>query len=131
MKNHFKVNILSLVLLILIASITSLWAGNPGKSAMNCIKTSQSGSKFTFKNTCNYNIFVVWCGDLKYSKKRCGDGKGGRYYTHSNNIKPFDNRSADIEGKINFAACKGQIGFGRKGFIDYPNGSYKCTKTGS
>jgi len=127
MNKKVRVKISRVILLFFISFSLNLFAGNPGESAINCVSTSQKADNFTFKNNCGYKIFVLWCGDLKYSKKKCGDGKG--YYTQSQNIGAYDSDTTYVKGHIKYAACKGTIGFGRKGFKDYPNGSYICTKT--
>lgn len=116
---------------------SNLYAGNPGKSAMNCISTSTNSSKYdnlVFKNRCSYQVFVVWCGDLKWSKKGCGDGPKNSYYTQSANIEAYGRKSTTLQrgGRYSYAACKGKIGFGTKG-IKHParsNGRFTCTRTG-
>lgn len=116
---------------------TSMYAGNPGKSAMNCISTSTNSNKYDnliFKNRCSYQVFVVWCGDLRSSKKGCGDGPRNTYYTQSANIEAYGRKTTSLKnrGRYMYAACKGKIGFGSNG-IKHPanrNGRYTCTKTG-
>lgn len=121
------------VISLLILTI-NLYAGNPGQSAMNCIDASTNGSKLTFRNTCDYKIFVVWCGDLKYSKKMCRDGKKNTFYTSSRNLAPFASYSTTLKdnGSYKYAGCKGGIGFGSKGIVhnNSNNGRFNCTKTG-
>ncbi len=113
------------------------WAGNPGKDAIDCITAStnsKSTSNLVFENRCGYKVFVVWCGELKWSKKRCGDGPRNTYYTQSANIKPYGKKYTTLKrrGGYSYAACQGSIGFGSKGIV-HPasrNGSYRCVKTG-
>ncbi|MDP3826519.1 MAG: hypothetical protein Q8Q74_08210, partial [Polaromonas sp.] len=47
-------------------------AGNPGRSAMDCVSASRDKQDIVFRNSCDYKVFVVWCGEQKYTKKRCG-----------------------------------------------------------
>lgn len=113
----------------------NLYAGNPGKSAMNCVSAhtnSKNSNNLVFKNQCSYQVFVVWCGDLKYSKKECGDGPKNTYYTQSANISGYDETSTSLKkgGSYSYAACKGKISFGSKG-IKHPsenNGRFRCKK---
>ena len=110
-------------------------AGNPGEVATNCILDSSEASgssvKLTFKNRCHYKVFVVWCGDMKYSDKQCGTGKN--YYTHSANIDALSSASTTIKpkGRYSYAACKGGIGSGSKGIehLSEWQGRFTCTKT--
>lgn len=37
---------------------------------MRCVSVSREKEDLGFTNTCNMQIFVVWCGNLKYSKKQ-------------------------------------------------------------
>jgi len=147
MQNHLYLfiylkrdNMKNIVLIIaLLIAGTSCYAGNPGKSALYCVNAttnSKSSGNLIFTNNCNHKVFVVWCGDLKWSKKTCGDGKNNSFYTHSANIAPgakHDTTLKDYPASYKYAACKGQIGFGSKGIIHKAssNGSYTCTKTGS
>jgi hypothetical protein len=115
---------------------TIIYAGNPGINAMECVKAStNSKNKLTFKNSCDYKVFVVWCGNLKYSKKTCGKGKKDSFYTHSRNLAPYKDYSTTLKNNANYkyAVCKGGIGFGSKGIVHKANdnGKFTCTKTGS
>ena len=118
-----------------IATSSYSYAKNPGTSAMNCVSVSTNGQKYDnliFKNNCSTKIFVVWCGDLRSSKKECGDGYKGTFYTHSKNIAANSKRTTTLNGggSYRYAACIGRIGFGSKG-ITHPsngNGSFTCTK---
>jgi hypothetical protein len=102
-------------------------AGNPGRSAMECVTPSRDKGDVVFHNQCDYKIFVVWCGDLKYSKKRCGDGPAGSsFYTHSNNIAPGGTMHAWGVGDYKFAACEGGIAFDKAPIQDQPDGSFAC-----
>ncbi|MFO6424826.1 hypothetical protein [Motilimonas sp. KMU-193] len=124
-------------LLTLAFPVASVHAGNPGKSAMECIKVltnAQSMDNLVFENHCNHEVFVVWCGELKYSKKKCGEGSKNSFYTHSVNIEANKQASTTIksQGSFRYAACIGGIGFGSKG-IDHPataGGHFTCTATG-
>jgi hypothetical protein len=102
-------------------------SGNSGQSAMECVSPSRDKGDVVFKNTCNYKIFVVWCGEQKYTKKRCGDGpQGNSYYTHSDNVGPgADKRVSGIQ-EYKYAACEGSIGFGKSEIKDSPDGSFRC-----
>jgi hypothetical protein len=100
---------------------------NTGRSAMDCVSAQREGSDVAFHNRCAGQVFVVWCGDLKYSKKRCGDGPAGNsYYTHSTNVKPGDKGYARGVGDYRFAACEGSIAFGKDEIRDQPDGSFVC-----
>lgn len=100
---------------------------NTGKSAMQCVSVSQKGDDVEFRNTCDKQIFVVWCGDLKYTKQKCGDGpKGNSYYTHSNNIQAGAAISTSVSGQYHYAACEGGIAFGKDEIQDRPDGSFTC-----
>jgi hypothetical protein len=126
-------NITIVSILLMLFSVNTQAGGNPGEDAMRCINASANGDRIKFKNNCGYKVFVVWCGKLKYSKKRCGDGPRNSYYTNSNNIDAYGSTSASISGNYSYAACKGGISFGNKG-IDADaddDGSYICKRTGS
>lgn len=117
---------------------TDVQAGNPGRSAMNCISASTNSEEYNnlvFNNQCGYKVFVVWCGDLKWSKKKCGDGPKSSYFTKSVNIDAYGKQTTTLNkgGTYQYAACEGTIGFGSHG-IEHPasdGGSFRCTRTGS
>lgn len=133
MKRYLAV--ISVAISFLLASM-NVQAGNPGESASRCIDAStnsRSSNNLIFKNRCGYQVFVVWCGDLKYSKKDCRDGPNNSYYTQSANIKAYGEKTTTLErgGSYHYASCKGKIGFGSKG-IEHSasnNGRYRCTRT--
>ncbi|TFZ03743.1 hypothetical protein [Ramlibacter humi] len=102
-------------------------ANNTGRSAMQCVDARREGGDVAFTNRCNVQVFVVWCGDMKYSKKRCGDGpQGNSYYTHSTNVKPGEKSYARAIGEYRYAACEGGIAFGKDEIRDRPDGSFTC-----
>lgn len=102
-------------------------SANSGRSAMACVTASRDGADIVFSNTCMTKVFVVWCGELKYSKQRCGDGPAGNaYYTHSNNIPLGGVVRAMGVGTYQYAACEGGIAFGKDGIQDQPDGSFAC-----
>ncbi|GAA0831181.1 MULTISPECIES: hypothetical protein [Marinomonas] len=110
-------------------------AANPGQSAERCLDVSTNSNRshnLIFKNRCSYQIFVVWCGDLKYSKKECGDGPRNTYYTQSANIRAYGEKATTLKsrGTYEYASCKGKIGFDSKGIEHsaYNNGRYRCTR---
>lgn len=106
--------------------------GNPGKSAMDCVSASREGKDVKFSNSCGHKVFVVWCGDMQYSKSRCGDGpKGNSFYTHSNNISPNSSIYARAIGEYRYAACVGGIAFGKSGIQDRPDGTFACLPSGA
>lgn len=79
----------------------------------------------------------MWCGDLMWSKKRCGDGPKSTYYTQSANIKAYGEITTTLKpcgsSTYSYVACEDGIGFGSKG-IEYPlhdGGIFRCTRTGS
>ncbi len=115
---------------LLLALSVNAQARNPGESAQRCVSaSSDSKGKVTFENNCGEKVFVLWCGDLKYSKQRCGDGPKGGFYTHSNNIPAGGEVTTVVNGRYRYAACKGGISFGNDGeYDDNPDGSYRCLK---
>ena len=120
-----------LAVLVLAAGFSaSAHARNPGESAQSCVRAeSGRNGDVTFSNTCSEKIFVLWCGDQKFTKKRCGDGPRGGFYTHSDNIEPGGETPAHMRegGSYKYAACKGSISFGNDGeYKDSPNGQYRC-----
>ncbi|MES3020696.1 MAG: hypothetical protein V4857_03825 [Pseudomonadota bacterium] len=102
-------------------------AKNPGEGAQSCVNASSSGGKVTFTNNCGVKVFVLWCGDLSYSKKKCGDGPKGGHYTQSANIDVGDESVATVKGHYEYNACKGSIGFGNDGYYeDSSSGAVRC-----
>ena len=102
-------------------------ARNPGRNAMECVDARRQQGDIAFHNRCAHKIFVVWCGEMKYSKKRCGDGpSGNRFYTHSTNIGPGETQFARGIGSFRYAACEGGIAFGKDEIRDEPDGSFTC-----
>lgn len=100
---------------------------NTGREAMRCVSVVREKEDLAFNNTCNIQIFVVWCGDLKYSNKHCGDGPAGNsYYTHSINVMPNDKQYARGVGEYHYAACEGGISFGKDEIQDRPDGTFTC-----
>ncbi len=117
----------SLVLAGMLAFGTSAYAGNPGQSANNCTRAESSGGTISFINECGEIVFVIWCGDLQYTRKRCGDGPGGGYYTHSRNIGAGGSYSVNgVEGNLSWGSCLGGISFGHDKYTDTSSGSYEC-----
>ena len=124
--------ICALGLLLAFFSTGALSSGNPGRSAMECVSTSRDKEDIVFSNKCDYKIFVVWCGEMKYTKKRCGDGPhGNSFYTQSNNIESGGSIRASSIQEYRYAACEGGIGFGKSEIKDSPDGSFKCIASGS
>ena len=104
--------------------------GAAPRGAQECVDVNKgAGGRITFTNTCDEKIFIVWCGDLKYSKQRCGNGPKGGFYTHSNNFAPGQSHDAVFDGRFSYGACKGGISFGNDGeYIDNPSGGIQCLK---
>jgi hypothetical protein len=117
-------------MLLLALSFGAHAARNPGESAQECVDvTKGAAGKVSFTNTCGEKIFVIWCGDLKYSKQRCGNGPKGGFYTHSANLAPGQSNDVAFDGRFSYAACKGGISFGNDGeYLDTPSGGIQCLK---
>ena len=118
------------MILLLALSFGAHAARNPGESAQECVDVSKGAAgKVTFSNSCGEKIFVIYCGDLKYSKQRCGNGPKGGFYTHSANLAPGQTNDAVFDGRFSYAACKGGISFGNDGeYIDNPSGGIQCLR---
>lgn len=100
-----------------------------GEKAEECVQTrfSESGNVYYWTNICDYRISILWCGDLEFSDKRCGDGgDGDGFFTRSSVLDPGDEEDEWITGDIVWGACKGNVGFGHDRFDDSPDGSYVC-----
>ncbi|QKO23273.1 hypothetical protein [Rhodoferax sp. BAB1] len=122
---NFK-RLLSIAACLLVVTVNA-HARNPGENAQRCVDVSERNGRVTFTNTCNKQIFVIWCGDLKYTKKRCGDGPKGGFYTHSDNLRPGAEKEIVVEGQYRYAACVGGISFGNSGeYEDDARGRYRC-----
>ncbi|MDI1338184.1 hypothetical protein [Polaromonas sp.] len=122
MKHRYLL-VLALAFLVTGASA----AGNSGRSAMDCVSASRDKQDIVFRNSCDYKVFVVWCGEQKYTKKKCGDGPAGNsFYTHSNNIEASSSIRASGMQEYRYAACEGGIGFGKSEIRDSPDGSFQC-----
>ena len=93
----------------------SAHAKNPGESAMHCVQALPGNGEVTIVNNCGEKVFVIYCGDLKYAKKRCGEGSNGGYYTHSQNIAAGTEGKIHVRGGYRYFSCKGAIGFGNGG----------------
>jgi hypothetical protein len=112
-------------------AVASPRSGNTGRKAMECVSVNREGKDVAFTNTCATPLFVVWCGDMKYTKQRCGDGPAGNsFYTHSNNVKPGETVYARAIGEYRYAACEGGISFGKDEIKDQPDGSFVCIARG-
>lgn len=121
-----------LALLLALFATGASAAGNPGRSAMDCVSAARDKQDIVFRNSCNYKVFVVWCGEQKYTKKKCGDGPAGNsFYTHSNNIEAGSITRASGIQEYRYAACEGGIGFGKSEIKDSPDGSFQCVGPGS
>ncbi|MGE5524781.1 MAG: hypothetical protein ACM3SS_13775, partial [Rhodospirillaceae bacterium] len=107
-----------------------------GEDAMQCITvTNTKEGDVRITNNCSERIYYFYCGDLKYSRDRCGDGgkTNGRsgFYTHSNNLDPGASGTIYVtpNGVYRYGACKGRIGFTVDGhFRDGVDGQYACLK---
>lgn len=129
-----------LVLFLLLGGFSGqTLAENRGESAMDCLIVSDgaeqpSGVEIVFTNQCDEQIFMLWCGELQFSERRCGDGPNGGFYTQSDNLQA--NASNEIRIKAgtsyHYAACYGGISFGNSGeYTDNPDGGFVCLPTGS
>ncbi|BEP92690.1 hypothetical protein GmRootA79_10740 [Acidovorax sp. A79] len=114
----------TIIAVVLLFVGISAHAKNPGESAMHCIEAKSGNGEVIFVNNCGEKVFVIYCGDLKYAKKRCGDGSNGGYYTHSQNIAAGAEGKIHIQGRYRYFSCKGSIGFGN-------GGTYRETGTDS
>jgi hypothetical protein len=104
-------------------------AKNPGESAMHCLEARAGNEEVLFSNSCGEKVFLIYCGDLKYSRKRCGDGAGGGYYTHSQNISPGERGKIHVQGRYRYFSCKGSISFGNGGtYREIGTDSVECLK---
>ena len=64
------------ILAVLLLTISfNAQAKNPGESAQHCVDASSSNGKITFTNNCDEKVFVIWCGDLTYTKNDVGMGQ--------------------------------------------------------
>jgi len=108
---------------------------NPGKVADHCVnietKKAQYGDTvyYDMRNSCDQTIFVIYCGDVVGSNRRCDGGSKSVYYTHSKILRPGISSQAAIRGngQFHWGACIGSIGFGNEGhFQDFPDGRYTC-----
>lgn len=103
-----------------------------GASAHECVDLAIIKGGMRIENNCRQPVFVLYCGDLKYSKSTCGSTPN--YYTHSFNSKPGESsQTSEVAlkdlGNLRIAACFGQISFGNDGhFVARPDGSYTCLK---
>ena len=114
-------------LLICAACATFMPLAHASNSAEMCISSNSTQNGVAVHNGCDTNVFILWCGELKYSDKRCGDGSNGRYFTHSDNIKPGGTKHIDTKGSVKVVGCKGRIGFGPDGpFEDVGGGQIIC-----
>ncbi len=77
---------------------------------------------------------MFWCGNLRYDKKKCGDGPKGRYYTQLHyRVKPGEEAEATFKqpsGVYSWGACYGTDPTGGDFVTDKPDGSYICLPTG-
>lgn len=130
----------SLLLLQLVS--VSAFASNRGEEAMRCISEAPgeeqpNGVEVVLTNTCDEQVFILWCGDLEFDSKGCGDGPSNEsssgFYTHSTNLAAGQSNGIRIKqgGHYNYAACYGGIGFGNDGhYTDSADGSFQCLPTG-
>ena len=107
-------------------------AQEAGENADVCINASKSSRKAIIKNMCDYDILVVYCGELKDHKERCGDGPkilghnpypSSGYYTQTQALRAGEKMEIGIKGKINFSACRLD-----EEFTDDDNGDVTCRK---
>jgi hypothetical protein len=105
-----------------------------GEDAMQCITATQLKDDVRLTNNCSEKIYYFYCGDLKYTRDRCGDGskKGtrGGFYTHGSNLDPGGSETTIHlipNGTYRYGACKGRVGFTLDGKIrDGAEGQYTC-----
>ena len=118
----------TLITMACLLAVNVSYADNP---AMACVQTHWEGNNYIFRNTCDHNVFVMYCTEgKKTSGKFCGDYTGskglkGSFYTHSFNLKAGKKQSKYKPRGIRYGACKGMTGFGRY-FTDHKDGSYVC-----
>lgn len=100
---------------------------NTGRDAMRCLTITRDKEDLYFENTCSQPIFVVWCGDMKNTKRKCGDGPAGNnFYTESMNVPVGRRMKTYGVGSYKYAACEGSIGFRKKEIQDRPDGTFTC-----
>lgn len=109
---------------------------------MECITTAPgeeqpNGVEVVLTNNCSEQVFILWCGDLEFDRKGCGDGPSNEgssgFYTHSTNLAAGQSNGIRLKhgGSYNYAACFGGIGFGNDGhYSDDPDGTFRCLPTG-
>ena len=127
--------ILITTIILLGVTISAHAQRNPGQSAMQCVDATERNGEVFFTNTCNQDIFVVWCFTGTDARGRCGNGPAGGgssgYYVRSRNIEPGSTSGAGIDkgGRLRYAACVGKISFGNEGhFEDDSNGGFRCLR---
>lgn len=118
------------ILILTTLVCTNLFAMNPGIDANKCIDTRADGHVVTLTNNCVENVYVFFCGDIKFSQERCGSLTRNAFYTHINNLKPFGKIIFELEqsGIYFYGACFGVAQTPQDAFEDYPNGDYKCLR---
>ncbi len=141
------VKIISIAIALCVVGISfSSYAKNPGKKAMDCVssklnKDFQKTKKhdvWVLSNTCSYGIFVIFCGEMKYSDSKCGThnrvkkDSPAHFYTFSKNLKPGANLKAyvNVRAQFKFGACKGQISRSPEAdWSDNSQGSFSCNQS--
>jgi hypothetical protein len=101
-------------------------------NAQNCVAMTQEPGKVILRNNCGTQIFVIYCGELKYSSSRCG--RNANYFTHSVIMVP--GTSSQIKeinvlpnGTIRYGACYGGMAWQNDGdYKAWADGSYACLK---
>lgn len=118
---------------LIVISPLLLASGNPGEFAMDCVRATTVSDKVTFRNLCDKQIFIVWCGEVNGSDKRCGRGPRDQYYTDKANLHPFGRQVVTINGQYQYAACVGKINKITEGITAYSDekGDFSCDPTGS
>ena len=114
--------------------------GNPGETAMECVDAgtreisySDTHRELIFRNRCDHEIFIAYCGDFKFHDRDCGDGE--QYYTHATpeiEAGGYEDLTLAIDGHYEYAACKGGHGFDiSEWFRADADGDFRCLATGA
>lgn len=109
-------------------------SASQGYDTSDCVAIDRSRSnsgwdQIDFRNVCNAQIFVIYCGELQFNQNVCDGSRRSSYYSHSINLRAGQRHTVDVQsgGWLRWGACGGSIGFENDGhFTDDDRGYYSC-----
>jgi hypothetical protein len=131
-----SLSIVAVVLLLLAGPAVPSAEARQSYDASDCVAAQRSRSmsgwdQIAFRNVCDGQIFIIYCGQLQFNRNVCDGSRASSYFSHSINLRAGQSHTVDVQsgGWLEWGACEGSIGFENNGhFSDDNRGTYSCLR---